>query len=54
MNFRKEQLRDLIQAYYRERGWNSNGIPEVETLERVGLWDYLNKETKTKIMELNG
>jgi aldehyde:ferredoxin oxidoreductase len=54
MNFRKEQLRNLIQAYYRERGWNSNGIPEVETLERVGLWDYLNKETKTKIIELNG
>jgi aldehyde:ferredoxin oxidoreductase len=54
MNFRKEQLRNLIQAYYRERGWNSNGIPEVETLERVGLWDYLNKETKKKIIELNG
>jgi aldehyde:ferredoxin oxidoreductase len=54
MNFRKEQLRNLIQAYYRERGWNSNGIPEVETLERVRLWDYLNKETKTKIIELNG
>ena len=48
MNFRKEQLRDLIQAYYRERGWNSNGIPEVETLERVGLWDYLTEGTKNK------
>jgi aldehyde:ferredoxin oxidoreductase len=54
MNFRKEQLRKLIQAYYRERGWNSIGIPKVETLERVGLWDYLNQETKTKIIELNG
>jgi aldehyde:ferredoxin oxidoreductase len=54
MNFRKEQLRKLIQAYYRERGWNSTGIPKVETLERVGLWDYLNVETKTKIIELNG
>lgn len=54
MNFRKEQLRKLIQAYYHERGWNSGGIPKVETLERVGLWDYLNKETQTKIIELNG
>jgi aldehyde:ferredoxin oxidoreductase len=54
MNFRKEQLRKLIQAYYRERGWSSGGIPKVETLERVGLWDYLNKETKAKIIELNG
>ncbi len=53
MNFRKEQLRDLIQAYYRERGWNSNGIPEVETLERVGLWDYLTEGTKKKIVELS-
>lgn len=54
MNFRKEQLRKLIQAYYRERGWNTDGIPKVETLERVGLWNYLNKETKAKLIELNG
>jgi aldehyde:ferredoxin oxidoreductase len=54
MNFRREQLRKLIQAYYRERGWNADGIPKVETLERVGLWDYLNEETRAKIIELNG
>ncbi len=54
MNFRKEQLRKLIQTYYGERGWNSVGIPKVETLKRVGLWDYLNKETQTKVIEMNG
>ena len=54
MNFRKEQLRKLIQAYYRERGWNSTGIPKVETLKQVGLWDFLNKDTQAKIIELLG
>jgi len=54
MGYRKDQLRKLIQAYYAERGWNSIGVPKVETLKQVGLWDYLNKETKTKIIELNG
>ncbi|MGZ3635860.1 MAG: aldehyde ferredoxin oxidoreductase C-terminal domain-containing protein [Syntrophales bacterium] len=53
MNFRKEQLRELIQTYYRERGWNTNGVPKVETLKKVGLWDFLNDETKTKIADMN-
>ena len=54
MSYRIDQLRKLIQAYYGERGWNAAGIPTVDTLKQVGLWDYLNKETKTKIIELNG
>ena len=53
MNHRKEQLKKLIEAYYRERGWNSSGIPTVETLKQIGLWEYLNEETKNKIRELN-
>jgi aldehyde:ferredoxin oxidoreductase len=53
MNFRKEQLRKLIRTYYRERGWNTNGVPKVETLKQVGLWDFLNQETQTKITEMN-
>jgi aldehyde:ferredoxin oxidoreductase len=53
MNFRKEQLQKLIQTYYRERGWNANGVPKVETLKQVGLWEFLNKETQTKITEMN-
>jgi aldehyde:ferredoxin oxidoreductase len=52
IHFRKEQLRKLIQIYYQERGWNDSGIPTIETLERVGLWNYLNGETKTRISEL--
>ncbi len=54
MKFRKEQLEKLIQAYYKERGWSSKGVPKEETLKRLGLWDFLNKETQTKIIELNG
>ncbi len=53
MNFRKEQLRKLIQTYYLERGWNTNGVPKVETLKKIWLWDFLNHETQTKITEMN-
>jgi aldehyde:ferredoxin oxidoreductase len=53
MNFRKEQLRKLIETYYRERGWNENGVPKVETLKKIGLWEFLNYETQTKITEMN-
>jgi aldehyde:ferredoxin oxidoreductase len=53
MNHRKQQLQNLIQSYYRERGWNAAGIPTVETLKKVGLWKFLSKETKTRILELS-
>jgi len=53
MNFRREQLRELVQAYYRERGWTTNGIPTVDALTKIGLWDFLSEETRTKIIELN-
>ncbi len=52
ISFRKEQLRKLIQIYYQERGWNASGIPTIDTLKRVGLWDFLDKEVKVKISEL--
>ena len=52
MNHRKEELRRLVQVYYRQRGWNSSGIPTTETLKRLGLWDFLNGETKDKISQL--
>jgi aldehyde:ferredoxin oxidoreductase len=52
INFRKEQLRKLIQVYYQERGWTASGIPTIDTLKRVGLWDFLNDEVKAKISEL--
>ena len=53
MNHKKEQLRQLIQAYYQERGWNTSGIPTIDTLKQIGLWTFLNEGTKTKICELN-
>ena len=52
MNRRKEQLRDLIQAYYRERGWTPAGIPTPSTLKQIGLWDFLTEEAKAKITAL--
>jgi aldehyde:ferredoxin oxidoreductase len=52
MNHRKEQLRELIQAYYRERGWTPSGIPTPATLKQIGLWDFLTEEAKAKISAL--
>jgi aldehyde:ferredoxin oxidoreductase len=52
MKHRKEQLNRLIQTYYHERGWNASGIPTPDTLKRVGLWNFLNEETREKIAEL--
>ena len=52
ISFRKEQLRKLIQIYYQERGWNASGIPTIDTLKRIGLWDFLNEEVKAKISEV--
>ncbi len=49
MGLRKEKLARLIQAYYRERGWDDCGIPSAETLKRIGLWEFLNDEAKDRI-----
>jgi aldehyde:ferredoxin oxidoreductase len=54
MSHRKEQLTQLIQAYYRERGWTAEGIPTSNTLRQVGLWSFLNEEAKAKINALAG
>ena len=54
MKNRKEQLRDLIQAYYRERGWTPSGIPTPATLKEIGLWDFLTEEARKKITLLAG
>ena len=35
----RAELDTLLTFYYRARGWNENGIPTKETLERVGLHD---------------
>jgi len=52
MNFRKRELHELIAIYYRKRGWNERGIPTLDTLKKLGLWEFLNEETRTRIAEL--
>ncbi|MEJ2109749.1 MAG: aldehyde ferredoxin oxidoreductase C-terminal domain-containing protein [Acidobacteriota bacterium] len=52
MEHRKTQLRRLIDIYYRKRGWNSLGIPMPDTLKKLGLWQFLNEETRTAIHKL--
>jgi len=54
MNHRKEQLAELIRIYYDERGWNSSGLPTIATLKRIGLWEFLNEETRRRISEISG
>jgi len=53
MGRRKERLRELVQAYYRARGWTEEGIPTPETLKRIGLWAFLNQEAQARILEMN-
>jgi aldehyde:ferredoxin oxidoreductase len=54
MKHRKEELRKLISVYYRQRGWTDNGIPKIDTLKQIGLWNYLSAEAKDKITTMNG
>ena len=54
MKHRKEELRELIAVYYSERGWSKNGIPKVETLKQIGLWNFLSDEARTKVTAMNG
>ncbi len=54
MKHRKDELRKLISVYYQERGWSATGIPKVKTLKQIGLWNFLNEETKTRITKMNG
>jgi aldehyde:ferredoxin oxidoreductase len=54
MKHRKEELRKLIDVYYRQRGWTDTGIPKVDTLKQIGLWQYLSDEAKKSITGMNG
>ncbi len=54
MRYRKAELRKLIDMYYDKRGWTEKGIPKIETLREIGLWDYLNEETKTRLTQMGG
>jgi aldehyde:ferredoxin oxidoreductase len=52
MNSRKGRLKNLIQSYYQAREWTSQGIPPIETLKKLGLWNFINKDTKERLAEL--
>lgn len=54
MKQRREELKKLIGVYYRQRGWTERGIPTVETIRGIGLWDFLEEETKEAITRING
>jgi aldehyde:ferredoxin oxidoreductase len=44
----KQELDILLDEYYRARGWDENGIPTKETLERVGLGELAADMEKSK------
>jgi aldehyde:ferredoxin oxidoreductase len=44
MDFRMEDYEKLMDAAYKEKGWDENGIPKDETLDRPGLLDEEIKE----------
>ena len=52
MAFRKQELTKLIQVYYAERGWNAVGVPFIDTLQELGLWEYLTIQAQGSIMAL--
>jgi len=33
----KKSVREDVQKYYAEAGWDENGVPKPETLKRFGL-----------------
>jgi aldehyde:ferredoxin oxidoreductase len=53
MKHRKKELRKLIDVYYAQRGWSITGIPKVETLKQIGLWNFLTDEARTKVTAMN-
>jgi aldehyde:ferredoxin oxidoreductase len=35
--YRENQYESLIDAVYKRRGWNSNGVPKIEFLKKIGM-----------------
>ena len=35
--YREEQYESLVDAVYKRRGWNNNGIPKIEFLKNIGM-----------------
>ena len=43
----REVFSRMHKEYYRAMGWNDNGIPENETLRRLGMEEFVQKEQVT-------
>ena len=37
LEYRRGEWEKLVDAVYKRRGWNSNGVPTIETLKRLGM-----------------
>jgi aldehyde:ferredoxin oxidoreductase len=35
--YREDQYEKLVDAVYKRRGWNSNGVPTIGFLKRIGM-----------------
>jgi aldehyde:ferredoxin oxidoreductase len=35
--YREAQYESLVDAVYKRRGWNSNGVPKIEFLQKIGM-----------------
>jgi len=35
--YREDQYESLVDAVYKRRGWNSNGVPKIEFLRKIGM-----------------
>jgi len=35
--YREKRYEDLVDAVYKRRGWNSNGVPKIEFLKKIGM-----------------
>jgi aldehyde:ferredoxin oxidoreductase len=35
--YREEQFESLVDAVYKRRGWNNNGVPTIEFLKKIGM-----------------
>ncbi len=35
--YRTDRYEQLVEAVYKRRGWDANGIPTLETLQKLGI-----------------
>jgi len=35
--YREDQYEKLLDAVYKRRGWNKNGVPTIEHLKKIGM-----------------